>query len=103
FIDDPVKQDIGVNLKYTISPNMTLDAAINPDYAEIEADAPVVTSNQRFPIFFQEKRPFFLEGKEIFDSPLLLFYSRTIIDPDFAVKLSGKSGKPTYGFLTASD
>ncbi|PYT00398.1 MAG: hypothetical protein DMF63_07455 [Acidobacteria bacterium] len=103
FINDPIKQDLGVNLKYTLNPNVTLDAAINPDYAEIEADAAVVTANQRFPIFFQEKRPFFLEGKEIFDSALQPFYSRTIVDPDFAAKLTGKTGKNTYGFLVASD
>lgn len=103
FTNDPIKKDIGVNLKYTFSPNVTLDAAINPDYAEIEADAPVVAANQRFPIFFQEKRPFFLEGKDIFETSLQPFYSRTIIDPDFAVKLSGKAGKNTFGFLVASD
>ena len=97
------KHDIGVNIKYTITPNITLDAAINPDFAEIEADAPVVTANQRFPIFFQEKRPFFLEGKEIFDSPLSPFYSRTIVDPDVAAKLTGKVGKNSFGFLVASD
>lgn len=103
FTNDPVKQDIGVSLKYTITPNVTLDAAINPDFAEIEADAPVVTANQRFPIFFQEKRPFFLEGKEIFESPLSPFYSRTIVDPDFAAKLTGKIGKTSFGILAASD
>jgi hypothetical protein len=103
FINKPVKEDIGVNLKYTISPNITLDATINPDFAEIEADAPVITANQRFPIFFDEKRPFFLEGKEIFDSPLQPFYSRTIVDPDFAAKLTGKINKNTFGFLVASD
>lgn len=103
FVNDPIKPEIGLNLKYTISPNMTLDAAINPDFAEIEADAPVVSANQRFPIFFDEKRPFFLEGKEIFNSPLQTFYSRTIVDPDVAVKLTGKAGKTTYGFLAASD
>jgi hypothetical protein len=103
WVDDPAKYDVGVNVKYTITPNITLDAAINPDYAEIEADAPVVTANQRFPIFFQEKRPFFLEGKEIFDSPLQPFYSRTIVDPDIAVKLTGKINKYTFGFLAASD
>jgi len=103
FTNDPVKTEIGVNLKYTITPNVTLDAAINPDFAEIEADAPVVTANQRFPIFFQEKRPFFLEGKEIFQSPLQPFYSRTIVDPDFAAKLTGKIGKTSFGFLAASD
>jgi hypothetical protein len=103
FTNDPIKKDIGVNIKYTLTPNVTLDAAINPDYAEIEADAPVVTANQRFPIFFQEKRPFFLEGKEIFQSPLQPFYSRTIVDPDVAAKLTGKIGKVSFGFLGASD
>jgi hypothetical protein len=103
FVNHPVKQDIGLNLKYTISPNITLDAAFNPDYAEIEADAPVVTANQRFPIFFPEKRPFFLEGKEIFDTPVQPFYSRTIVDPDVAVKLTGKIDKTSFGFLAASD
>ena len=103
FVNHPIHHDIGVNLKYTISPNITLDAAINPDYAEIEADAPVITANQRFPIFFEEKRPFFLEGKDIFQSPIQIFYSRTIVDPDFATKLSGKIGKNSFGFLVASD
>ncbi|MEP6850834.1 MAG: DUF5916 domain-containing protein [Acidobacteriota bacterium] len=103
FVNHPIKPDIGVNLKYTLSPNVTLDAAINPDFAEIEADAPVVSANQRFPIFFDEKRPFFLEGKDIFDSPLQPFYSRTIVDPDFAAKLTGKMGRTTFGFLAASD
>lgn len=103
WVNDPIKADVGLNLKYTISPNVTLDAAINPDYAEIEADAPVVTANQRFPIFFEEKRPFFLEGKDIFNTPLAIFYSRTIVDPDIALKLTGKTGKTSFGFLAASD
>ncbi|QQS41085.1 MAG: hypothetical protein IPM63_17245 [Acidobacteriota bacterium] len=103
FVNDPVEHDIGVNIKYTITSNITLDAAINPDFAEIEADAPVVTANQRFPIFFAEKRPFFLEGVEIFQSPLQPFYSRTIVDPDVAAKLTGKIGKNSFGFLLASD
>ena len=103
FVNQPIKADLGLTLKYTLSPNITLDAAINPDFAEIEADAPVVTANQRFPIFFDEKRPFFLEGKDIFDSPLQPFYSRTIVDPDVAAKLTGKVGKTSFGFLAASD
>lgn len=103
FVNEPIKQDIGVNLKYTITPNITLDAAINPDFAEIETDAPIVTANRRFPVFFPEKRPFFLEGVDIFQSPTQVFYSRTIIDPDFAAKLTGKVGKNSFGFLVASD
>jgi len=103
FVNQAVRSDIGVTVKYTLSPNITLDAAYNPDFAEIEADAPVVTANQRFPIFFQEKRPFFLEGVEIFQSPLRIFHSRTIVDPDVAAKLTGKIGKTSFGFLAASD
>ena len=103
FVNEPIKQDYGLNLKYTITPNVTLDMAINPDFAEIEADASVVTANQRFPIFFEEKRPFFQEGTEIFQSPIRVFNSRSIIDPDFAAKLTGKIGKNSFGFLVASD
>ena len=90
-------------MKLGITPNITLDAAYNPDFAEIEADAPVVSANRRFPVFFEEKRPFFLEGADIFQSPLQVFYSRTIVDPDLAVKLTGKIGKNTFGILAASD
>ncbi len=103
WVNNPIKQDIGLTVKYTLSPNITLDAAYNPDFAEIEADAPVVTANQRFPIFFQEKRPFFLEGAEIFQTPLAIYHSRTIIDPDFAAKLTGKIDKNSFGLMIASD
>ena len=103
FVNNPINVDIGATIKYTLSPNVTLDAAINPDFAEIEADAPVITTNQRFPIFFEEKRPFFLEGVEIFQSPLRIFHSRSIVDPDAAAKLTGKIDRTSFGFLVATD
>ncbi|MFV0389483.1 MAG: DUF5916 domain-containing protein [Pyrinomonadaceae bacterium] len=103
YVNEPIKQDYSLNLKYSFTPNITLDAAINPDFAEIEADEPVVTANQRFPIFFEEKRPFFLEGADIFSTPIRIFHSRTIVDPDYAAKVSGKIGKNSFGFLVASD
>lgn len=103
FVNQNIKQDIGVNIKYSITPNITLDATYNPDFAEIEADAPVVSANQRFPIFFEERRLFFLEGADTFQSPLRIFNSRAIVDPDFAAKLTGKIGKTSFGFLAASD
>ncbi|MBV9242513.1 MAG: hypothetical protein JO314_10950, partial [Acidobacteria bacterium] len=103
FVNHPIRKQIGVNLKYTISPNVTLSAAIKPDFAEIEADAPVVTANQRFPIYFQEKRPFFLEANEIFTTPLTIFYTRDIVAPDAAVKLTGKVGKTSFGIMAAAD
>lgn len=103
MLNNPIKQDIGVSLKYQITPNITLDAAVNPDFAEVEADAPVVRANERFPIFFPEKRPFFLEGIDYFRTPLQVVNTRNIADPDVAVKLTGKTGKNTFGLFTAVD
>jgi hypothetical protein len=103
FLNEPIKPDPGVTLKLGITPNITLDAAINPDFAQVEADATVVTANQRFPIFFEEKRPFFLEGKDVFQTPLNALNTRAIVDPDYAVKLTGKRGRSSFGLLLASD
>lgn len=103
FVNRSIDNDIGVSLKFQITPNVTLDAAINPDFAEVEADAPVVRANQRFPIFFPEKRPFFLEGIDIFRSPLQIVNTRNIANPDVAVKLTGKTGRNTFGILGAVD
>ncbi|MCA1817704.1 MAG: carbohydrate binding family 9 domain-containing protein [Acidobacteria bacterium] len=103
ILNEPVKLDPGLTVKYGITPTVTLDAAFNPDFAQVEADATVVTANQRFPIFFEEKRPFFLEGKEIFQSPITIVHTRAIVDPDYAVKLTGKEGRNTFGLLVASD
>ncbi|HEX8557040.1 MAG TPA: DUF5916 domain-containing protein, partial [Pyrinomonadaceae bacterium] len=90
FVNDPAKFDPGLTVKYGLTPTVTLDFAVNPDFAQVEADETVVTANQRFPIFFEEKRPFFLEGKEIFETPLTPVHTRAIIDPDYAAKLTGK-------------
>jgi hypothetical protein len=103
FVNKPIEFDPGVMVKYGITSTVTLDLAINPDFAQVEADATVVTANQRFPIFFQEKRPFFLEGIDIFQTALTPVHTRAIVDPDFAVKLSGKRGKNSFGLLLASD
>jgi hypothetical protein len=103
FVNQPVGVDPGLTAKWGISPTMTLDLAINPDFAQVEADATVNTANQRFPIFFQEKRPFFLEGIDIFSTLIAAVHTRTIVDPDVAAKLTGKSGRNTYGILLASD
>ena len=103
LLNHPIKRDIGVSIKYQITPNVTLDAAINPDFAEVEADAPVVRANERFPIFFPEKRPFFLEGIDYFRTPLQVVNTRNIADPDVAVKLTGKTGRNTFGLFSAVD
>ncbi|HEX7957483.1 MAG TPA: DUF5916 domain-containing protein, partial [Pyrinomonadaceae bacterium] len=103
FVNRPVGFDPGLTAKFGINPNTTLDLAINPDFAQVEADATVNTANQRFPIFFEEKRPIFHEGIEIFRTQIAALHTRTIVDPDVAAKLTGKRGRTTYGFIYASD
>jgi hypothetical protein len=103
FVNEPIKFDPGLTGKYTLTPQITLDFAVNPDFAQVESDQLVVQANQRFPIFFPEKRPFFLEGIDIFSTQIAAVHTRAIIDPDYAVKLTGKVDRNTFGLLLASD
>lgn len=103
YVNDGVKADIGFTAKFGITPTITLDFAYNPDFAQVEADAPVTAANQRFPIFYPEKRPFFLERIDMFQSPMDLVNTRSIVDPDIAAKLTGRRGKNTFGIIYASD
>jgi len=103
LVNEPVDFEPGLTARFVASSAMTLDLAVNPDFAQVEADQLVVTSNQRFPIFFAERRPFFLEGIEIFNTPLTAVHTRAIVDPDLALKLTGKRGRNTYGVIFASD
>lgn len=103
YVNDGIKGEFGMTAKFGLTPTTTLDFAYNPDFAQVEADAPVTSANQRFPIFFAEKRPFFLERIDIFQSPLNLVNTRAIVDPDIAAKLTGRQGKNTFGLMYASD
>jgi hypothetical protein len=103
FVNEPIKFDPGLTGKYTITPNVTLDFAVKPDFAQVESDQLVVRANQRFPIFFDEKRPFFLEGIDIFQTQIQAVHTRAIIDPLVAVKLTGKINRNTFGLMAASD
>jgi hypothetical protein len=103
IVNEPVKADLGLTAKFIPSSAVTVDLAINPDFAQVEADQLVVTANQRFPIFFGEKRPFFLEGIDIFRTPITAVHTRAIVDPDVAVKTTGKMGRNTFGLMVASD
>ncbi len=97
--------EAGVNLKYGLTSNLTLDFTYNPDFSQIESDRPQIEVNQRFPLFFSELRPFFLEGQEIFDiqGPVTFVHTRTIVDPRYGAKVTGKVGKTTLGLLFAND
>jgi len=103
MLNEPVETDAGITVKYGLTPTITLDLAVNPDFAQVEADQTVVTANQRFPIFFEEKRPFFLEGIDIFRTPMTAVHTRAIVDPDVAMKITGKRNRTTFGLLVASD
>jgi len=103
LLNQPVKLDPGLTAKIRLTPGISLDSAVNPDFGEVEADQPQITANQRFPLFFEEKRPFFLEGIDLFRTPVQAVHTRTIIDPDAAIKLSGKAGRTNFGLMLASD
>ena len=91
--------DLGLDLKYGIASNLTLDATLNPDFAHIEADENQINLT-RFELFLKEKRPFFIEGQTLF-TPMDLFYSRRISDPDVGSKVTGKIGKNSLGLIAA--
>lgn len=94
----------GANFKLGLASNTTLDLTANPDFSQIEADEPQIDYNLRYALRYNEKRPFFLEGMEIFNSPEIeTVYTRQINDPSFGAKISGKSGRFAYGLLSAYD
>src|SRR5690606_10678309 len=90
FVNNDADPDFGVNLKYGVTPNLTADFTINPDFSQIESDRTQLEVNLRFPISFPELRPFFVEGSEIFNiqAPVTFVHTRTIVDPDWGAKLS---------------
>src|SRR4051794_25288476 len=102
FIRDDVNPDAGLNLRLGFS-NYAIDATANPDFSQVESDEGQVTVNERFALFFPEKRPFFLEGIELFGSPQTLVYTRRIVDPKAGAKLTGKFGQLGVAHLTAVD
>ena len=105
LVDGEPKPDVGANFKYGLTPNLIADFTLNPDFSQIESDRPQVEVNQRFALFYPELRPFFLEGAEIFQiqAPVTVVHTRTIVDPQYGTKLTGKAGKTTLGVLFAND
>jgi hypothetical protein len=92
FVREDVNPDAGLNLRLGFS-SYALDATVNPDFSQVESDAGQVTVNERFAIFYPEKRPFFLEGIELFGSPQTLVYTRRILNPKAGAKFTGKLGQ----------
>jgi hypothetical protein len=96
-------KDAGADLKWTPTANQAVDLTLNPDFSQVEADVAQITVNQRFAVFFPEKRPFFLEGFDLFDTPLQVAYTRTITDPKWGARATGRAGANAYTFLVTGD
>jgi hypothetical protein len=93
----------GLDSKFILHDNLVLDLTANPDFSQVESDEPQITVNQRFEVFFPEKRPFFIENSDYFQTPINLFFTRRIGDPQFGARLTGKVGPYSLGILAADD
>ncbi len=93
----------GLDSKFILNDNFVLDVTANPDFSQVESDEPQITVNQRFEVFFPEKRPFFLENADFFKTPMDLFFTRRIGDPQFGARLTGKTGPYSIGVLAIDD
>lgn len=103
FTGKHVDPKAGLDSKIVIKDSLVLDTTINPDFGQIESDNPQVTVNQRFEVFFPEKRPFFQENSNFFQTPLNLVFTRRVVDPLYGVRLTGKSGPWAIGTFLAND
>lgn len=103
FTGKHVEPKEGLDSKIIIKDSLVLDTTINPDFGQIESDEPQVTVNQRFAVFFPEKRPFFQENASYFQTPLNLVFTRRVVDPLFGARLTGKVGPWAIGSFIAND
>jgi hypothetical protein len=103
FRQDSFHTEAGLSARWGITPNLSLNVAANPDFSQVEADAAQLATNTRFALFYPEKRPFFLEGADFFSTPINAVYTRTVADPSWGLKLSGKQGSQGLGVFVAED
>jgi hypothetical protein len=95
--------DVGVDVKWQPTAGNTIDATLNPDFSQVESDVAQITVNNRFALFYPEKRPFFMEGVDLFDTPVQAVYTRTITSPRWGGRATGRVGSSSYVLLTAYD
>ncbi len=94
---------LGLDLKTVVRDAVTLDGTVNPDFSQVESDEPQVTINERFEVFFPEKRPFFIENAGYFQTPVNLFFSRRITDPGAGGRVTTKAGRWALGAIGMND
>jgi hypothetical protein len=99
----PSSGDVGLDVRWGATSGSALNLTLNPDFSQVEADAPQLEANTRFALSVPERRPFFLEGAELFRTPLRAVFTRTIVDPLVGAKLAGREGAWSGGLLYAND
>jgi Domain of unknown function (DUF5916) len=103
FTSGDADYEAGLSARWSVTPNVVFSGTLNPDFYQVEADSAQLDLNNRFQLFFPEKRPFFLEGADFFSTPLDLVFTRTIADPRWGAKLTGKEGHHAFGLSVAQD
>lgn len=101
--NEEVDTDAGADVKWSPSAQLTLDATVNPDFSQVEADAAQIVANERFALFFSEKRPFFLEAVDLLSTPFQAVYTRTITQPRAGFRATGRTGTTSYTALVTRD
>lgn len=103
FTSGEADYEVGLSARWSVTPNVVFSGTLNPDFYQVEADSAQLDLNNRFQLFFPEKRPFFLEGADFFSTPLDLVFTRTLADPRWGAKLTGKEGHHAFGLSVAQD
>jgi hypothetical protein len=103
LVAGPSEATGGLDAKWIPDPDHAFDVAINPDFSQVESDVAKITANERFALNYPEKRPFFLEGTELFSTPVQAVYSRAITSPRWGLRATGKLDSTAYTVLVADD
>ncbi|MEM7414476.1 MAG: DUF5916 domain-containing protein [Gemmatimonadota bacterium] len=103
FVTGDLTRELGVDGQWGITSDLTLNVTGNPDFSQVEADVAQIDVNNRFALFFPERRPFFMEGADFFGTPVQAVFTRSIVSPRGGAKLTGKLGANAVGVLVAED
>jgi hypothetical protein len=103
LVEHGVDGNAGLDVKWSPNSSLALDLTVNPDFSQVESDVGQIATNQRFALYFPEKRAFFLEGADLFSTPVQAFYSRTVTDPRAGVRATGRWGATSFTALAVQD
>lgn len=101
--DKTTEQDVGVDAKFIFNDAFVLDVTLNPDFSQVESDEPQVTVNERFEVQFPERRPFFVENADFFETDSTLVFTRRIVDPEGGLRFTGRTGNYGFGAILIND